>query len=64
VQGVGEIQIRCGATVRKLLSDRVHVCMECGLVAPRDLVAAQVILQRARISPSNRNAGEVMPCVV
>ena len=47
----------CGATVRKLLSDRVHVCMECGLVAPRDLVSAQVILERARISPSNRNVG-------
>jgi putative transposase len=37
----------CGATVRKLLSDREHVSMECGLVAPRDLVSAQVILQGA-----------------
>jgi hypothetical protein len=41
----------CGATAQKLLSDRVHVSMECGLVAPRDLVSAQVILQRARTSP-------------
>jgi putative transposase len=47
----------CGATVRKLLSDREHVCTECGLIAPRDLVSAQVILQRARISPSNHNVG-------
>jgi putative transposase len=37
----------CGATVRKLLSNREHVCTECGLVAPRDVVSAQVILQRA-----------------
>ncbi len=37
----------CGATVRKLLSNREHVCTECGLIAPRDVVSAQVILQRA-----------------
>jgi len=46
----------CGATVRKTLSDREHVCTACGLLAPRDVVSAQIILQRARISPSNRNA--------
>jgi putative transposase len=54
----------CGASVRKRLSDREHVCTECGLVLPRDLVSAQVILQRARTAPSNANVGEVMPCVV
>ena len=54
----------CGATVRKLLSDREHVCSECGLVAPRDFVSAQVILQRARISPSNQNVEAVSSCVV
>jgi putative transposase len=54
----------CGATVRKLLADREHVCTECGLVAPRDFVSAQVILQRARISPSNQNVEAVSSCVV
>jgi len=54
----------CGATVRKLLSDREHVCIECGLAAPRDFVSAQVILQRARISPSNHNVEAVSSCVV
>ena len=53
----------CGATVRKLLSDREHVCTECGLVAPRDFVSAQVILQRARISPSRQNVEAVSSCV-
>lgn len=54
----------CGATVRKLLSDREHVCIKCGLVAPRDFVSAQVILQRARMSPSNLNVEAVSSCVV
>jgi putative transposase len=54
----------CGASVRKLLSDREHLCTACGLMAPRDHVSAQVILQRARTAPSNANVGEVMPCVV
>jgi putative transposase len=54
----------CGASVRKRLSDREHVCTECGLIAPRDLVSAQVILQRARTAPSNVKIGEVMPCLV
>ena len=54
----------CGATVRKLLSDREHVCTECGLIAPRDSVSAQVIRQRARIGPSNLNVEAVGSCVV
>jgi IS605 OrfB family transposase len=37
----------CGATVRKLLSNRAHVYTECGLIAPRDVVSAQVTLHRA-----------------
>src|SRR5260370_42429143 len=36
----------CGAKVRKELADREHVCTACGLIAPRDVVSAQVILQR------------------
>ena len=54
----------CGAKVRKELSDREHLCTACGLLAPRDAVSAQVILQRARMSPSNRNVAERIACVV
>jgi putative transposase len=53
----------CGATVRKLLSRREHVCAECGLVAPRDLVSARVILQRAGTPPSGANEAEAIACV-
>jgi putative transposase len=55
---------RCGAAVWKELSDREHVCNACGLIAPGDVVSAQVILQRARMSPSNRNVAECIACVV
>jgi len=54
----------CGAKVWKELSDREHFCTACGLLAPRDVVSAQVILQRARMSPSNRNVAERIACVV
>jgi putative transposase len=37
----------CAAAVRKLLCNREHVCRECGLIAARDVVSAQVILQGA-----------------
>lgn len=36
----------CGATVRKTLADRWHLCLNCGLSANRDHVSAQVILER------------------
>jgi putative transposase len=42
----------CGAKVPKTLYDRKHVCKECGLVEDRDIVSAQIILQRARAEPS------------
>jgi putative transposase len=54
----------CGGKARKELSDREHVCTACGLIAPRDVVSAQVILQRARMCPSNRNVAERVACVV
>jgi putative transposase len=50
----------CGAKVWKKLSDREHVCTACGLVEARDVVSAQVILQRARISPSFANVSEIV----
>ncbi|MFB5759841.1 RNA-guided endonuclease InsQ/TnpB family protein [Paenibacillus medicaginis] len=37
----------CGAEVPKTLAIRLHECKECGLVQDRDIVSAQVILQRA-----------------
>jgi putative transposase len=53
----------CGAKVFKTLADREHVCTECGLVASRDHVSAQVILQRAGTLPLGANVSEVMLCV-
>ena len=38
----------CGCEVRKTLAVRVHRCPECGLVAPRDVVSAQLILRLGR----------------
>jgi putative transposase len=52
----------CGATAPKALSDTEH-CTACGLIAPRDVVSAQIILQRARISPSRLNVVAVSACV-
>ena len=53
----------CGASVPKTLADRWHECPACGLSASRDVVSAQVILQRARIEPSRRNVEVVVSCV-
>lgn len=36
----------CGCIVQKSLSDRIHDCPQCGYVVPRDVAAAQVILNR------------------
>lgn len=38
---------RCGCIVKKKLSDRVHVCPQCGYLAPRDFNAAVNIKQNA-----------------
>src|SRR5260370_4761473 len=54
----------CGAPVRKRLSDREHVCTACGLIANRDHLSAQVILQRAGTQPLDANVSEVTLCVV
>lgn len=54
----------CGAEARKTLRQRWHLCLNCGLSANRDHVAAQVILSRAGVQPSGVNVGEVVPCVV
>jgi len=48
----------CGANVPKTLSVRVHNCVSCGLVADRDFVSAQVILQRAQVERSNANVSQ------
>jgi putative transposase len=38
----------CGVSVKKTLSDRIHVCSDCGSTKPRDIAAAQVILTRGQ----------------
>lgn len=38
----------CGAEVRKTLSQRWHLCLNCGLSAARDHVSALIILGRAK----------------
>jgi len=53
----------CGALVPKTLRDRWHECPVCELSAPRDVVSAQVILQRARVGRSRRNVEDVVSCV-
>lgn len=53
----------CGARVPKTLRDRWHLCVACGLSAPRDHVSAQVILSRAGNQPSGANVEVVNSCV-
>lgn len=53
----------CGSEVRKTLAQRWHLCLNCGLSAPRDHVSAQIILARAGVQPSGVNVGDLMPCV-
>ena len=37
----------CGAQVPKTLKDREHACPECGLLGPRDVVSANIVMQIA-----------------
>ena len=53
----------CGATVRKTLADRWHLCLSCGLSANRDHVSAQVILAKAGTLPSSVNVEDLISCV-
>jgi len=53
----------CGTRVTKTLADRWHYCSYCGLTGPRDHIAAQVILSRARTEPSGVNVEVVNSCV-
>ena len=46
----------CGREVRKTLAVRVHRCDGCGLVAPRDVVSAQLILRLGRSLASSNVA--------
>jgi putative transposase len=52
----------CGAHVPKTLSQRWHQCLECGLSAARDHVAAQLILWRGLRLQSETWA--LTPCVL
>ena len=53
----------CGAAVPKTLAQRWHARPVCGLSAPRDVVTAQVILERARVARSRHNVEDVVSCV-
>lgn len=54
----------CGASVPKILADRWHICPTCGLSGSRDVVSAQIILQRAAwIGRSRHNVEAVNSCV-
>ena len=62
-RGTSQTCVR-GAAVPKTLAERWHECPVCGLSAPRDVVSAQVILERARIGCSRHNVEEVVSCVL
>lgn len=53
----------CGASVPKTLRDRIHICPECGLTGDRDVVSAQVILQRALATAPGMGALSVIPAI-
>ena len=48
-----DLYVRCAGS--ESLGQRGHECQACGLAAPRDVVSAQVILERARIGRSRPN---------
>ena len=45
----------CGFRVKKLLSERIHTCMVCGLILDRDINAARNILNRGVPVPEEVN---------
>lgn len=45
-RGTSQECSRCGAVVRKSLSDRIHLCTNCGLLSDRDFNASLNILRR------------------
>lgn len=53
----------CGERVAKDLADRWHTCPACGASDDRDVVSAQVVLQRARIERSRHNVEVLNSCV-
>lgn len=49
----------CGARVDKTLADRVHQCLECGLVCDRDLLSAALGCFVCLVDPSDRSTAWV-----
>jgi putative transposase len=49
----------CGVSAKKSLSDRIHVCSNCGSTKPRDIAAAQVIFTRGQRGLENACGVEV-----
>lgn len=58
-RGTSQVCAECGASppVPKKLSDRLHVCHECGYEADRDVNAARNILMRAEFIGLDRAGG-------
>jgi putative transposase len=48
-RGTSQICSRCGETVQKPLSERLHLCPQCGFCLDRDWNAALNILKRGRL---------------
>ena len=55
--GTSQLCSACYCEVKKTLSDRWHICPHCGYTAPRDVVAAQVILDRGRARTASPRKG-------
>ena len=53
---------RCGCLVKKSLSDRVHRCLDCGLVLDRDVNAAINVLNRMLSARTERQGANVVGC--
>jgi putative transposase len=56
--GTSQTCPECGATVAKPLSEREHICPECGYRTHRDHAAAQVVLNRGTENVVPQDLGE------
>jgi len=50
-RGTSQTCPECGAIRRKTLAERMHRCLDCGVVLDRDVAAAQIVLLRAKFGP-------------
>ncbi len=57
-RGTSQTCPECGATVAKALSEREHICPECGYRTDRDHAAAQMVLLRGIENVVPQDLGE------